>query len=133
MSDTIVKNDLPTSFGAFKPVGHVMVGLPTIEALRAARVQLRELGWPEEELVLFAPAESIETMQGLIGNASGLAGLGYELTMMRRYIELSRQGCRWLLVKVEDSEQAQQVADVVRTHGALLVAHYRVLTVEELI
>jgi hypothetical protein len=133
MSDPIVKSDLPTSFGTFKPVGHVMVGLPTLDALRAARAELRERGWPEDELVLFAPAESVEAMQALVDNASGLAGLGYEITMMRRYIELAQQGFRWLLVKVDDSEAAAEVAEVVKRHGATLAAHYRTLTVEELI
>lgn len=28
MSDTITRDDIPTSFGSFKPTGHVMVGLP---------------------------------------------------------------------------------------------------------
>lgn len=133
MSDIIVKSDLPTSFGTFKPVGHVMVGLPTLDALRAARLALRERGWAEDELVIFAPQESAEAMQAMVDNASPLAGLGYEITMMRRYIELARQGCRWLLVKVEDSAEAAEVGETVEAHGALLAAHYRTLTVEEVI
>ena len=28
-SHTVDTDDLPTSFGVFKPVGHVMIGLPT--------------------------------------------------------------------------------------------------------
>ena len=38
MSDTVLKSDLPTSFGTFKPVGHVMVGLPTLVNARASVV-----------------------------------------------------------------------------------------------
>jgi hypothetical protein len=34
MSETISAATMPTSFGVLKPVGHVMVGLPTMLGLR---------------------------------------------------------------------------------------------------
>ena len=58
---------------------------------------------------------------------------GYEITLARRYLKLSREGYRWLLVKVEDSEAAARAAEIARAHGATLAVHYRLLIAEELI
>jgi hypothetical protein len=65
--------------------------------------------------------------------AGGIAGFGYEITLLRRYVELSRQGYRWLLVKVDSTEQAAIAAGIAQTCGATLAVYYRTLTVEDLI
>ncbi len=122
-----------TSFGTFKPVGHVMVGLPTREALTALRSALNapdEPALPADELT---PSESVEEMQALIDGASPLAGFGYEITLMRRYLELARQGTRWLIVKVDSNDDAQRIGDLAKAHGATLAVHYGRLTAEDLI
>ncbi len=133
MNDTVRVDDLPTSFGAFKPTGHVMVGLPSTEQAGSLTGGLRAAGWAEEAVLPFTPRENAAEMQALIDNASGLAGFGYELTLMRRYVQASREGCRWLLVKVDGTEQAATVAALAREQGAVMAVHYRALTVEDLI
>ncbi len=133
MTDTLQKDDLPTSFGALKPVGHLMVGLPAGTAHDALRQRLLHAGWQDDELLPFTPRESVQELQSLIDNAGGLAGFGYEITLMRRYLDLARQGVRWLLVKVDGTEGAARAAELARGEGALLAVHYRLLTVEELI
>ena len=52
---------------------------------------------------------------------------------MRRYVELSQSGYRWLLVKVDSNEQAQLVGDAAREAGATLAVRYGRLVIEELI
>ncbi len=120
------------SFGTFKPVGHVLVGIPAdVSALRLERA-LQAVGF-DSGLVWITPRESAEELQALIDDASPLAGFGYEITLMRRYVELSRSGYRWLLVKNDGNEQAQAVGDAARTAGATLAVRYGRLVVEELI
>jgi hypothetical protein len=122
-----------TSFGTFKPVGHVMLGLPTRQALLALRAELSAAdgpGCPADELT---PLESIEEMQALIDNASPLAGFGYEVTLMRRYLRLAKQGYSWLVVKTSSDDEARLVASRAQAHGATLAVHYGHLTVEDLI
>jgi len=122
-----------TSFGTFKPVGHVMVGLPSradLMALRAALVVPGVPGLPADELT---PTESVEEMQALIDNASPLAGFGYEITLMRRYLALAREGYCWLVVKTDSDEDAQRVGELARQHGATLAVRYGSLTVEDMI
>ena len=133
MNDTITKDALPTSFTAFNPIGHLMLGLPSTEHLSALSAALRANGWPGDSVVEFTPSEGAEEFAEMIDNAGPLVGFGYEITLARRYLKLSRQGYRWLLVKVEDSEEAARAADIARTHGATLAVHYRLLIAEELI
>lgn len=126
-------DDLPTSFGVFKPVGHVMVGLPVQAQLDALAARLQGAGWPPSALRQFAPRESASELRAMVDKAGALAGFGYEITLLRRYLALTESGVCWLLVRAEDTAQAGQVADAARACGATLAVHYRALTVEELI
>lgn len=122
-----------TSFGSFKPVGHVMVGLPNRAALRGLKAALLAPGVPGLPADELTPKESIEEMQSLIDNASPLAGFGYEITLMRRYLALAREGYSWLVVKVDSDEDAQRVGELARQQGATLAVRYGSLTVEDMI
>lgn len=124
---------LPTSFGVFKPVGNVMMGLPAQAQADALALALQDAGWPADAIVHFTPSETVADMAAMLDNASGLAGFGYEITLLRRYLELARAGYRWLLVRVDDTEHAAAAAELARGCGATLAVHYRALTVEDLI
>ncbi len=133
MSDTITKDKLPTSFGAFYPVGHLMLGVPGQAQADALAEALCQAGWARDAVVHFTPSESIEEFEAMVENPSMLAGFGYAITLLRRYLALAREGYRWLLVKVEDTEAAAKAAEIARAQGATLAVHYRSLIVEELI
>jgi 3-oxoacyl-[acyl-carrier-protein] synthase III len=126
-------DDLPTSFGVFKPVGHVMLGLPTQAQVDALVTALHDAGWPPSSVRQFAPKESAAELREMVDNAGVLAGFGYEITLLRRYADLAEAGYRWLLVKADDTERATEAADLARAQGATLAVYYRTLTVEELI
>jgi hypothetical protein len=135
--DTMTAATLPTSFGVFKPVGHLMVGLPT-QADADALAQLLAEGPRTDDddagpALHFAPADSVAELQALVEQAGPAAGFGYEITLLRRYLKLAQAGARWLLVPVRDTEAAAAAAEVARRCHALLAVHYRTLTVEELI
>lgn len=125
--------DLPTSFGSFKPTGHVMLGLPDLVSLHALHSALTSAGWREHEVIDFTPRETVAEMAAMIDNASPLAGFGAEITMMRRYLEEARRGTRWLLVKADEAEALARLTALARAHGARLAVSYRTLVVEELI
>ncbi len=122
-----------TSFGSFKPVGHVMVGLPSRQALLSLKAALCSPGTPGLPADELTPSESVEEMQALIDNASPLAGFGYEITMMRRYLKLARQGYSWLVVQADNDEEARHVGEVAKAHGATLAVRYGLLVVEDMI
>ncbi len=125
--------ELPTSFGALKPVGHALVALRTPQQLDILRVALVEDGWSADDISEFTPRESVEELAAMVDNAGGMAGFGYEITLMRRYLELARSGHRWLLVRVDDDDQAARLGRLARLYGASAAVQYRMLTIEELL
>lgn len=127
-------DELPTSFGALKPVGHVLIALKTRQQKGVVQTALSEEGWAPEAMADFTPSESVDELANMVDQASGgLAGFGYELTLMRRYLELARQGHCWLLVKVDDDAKAQRIGQLARLYGASAAVHYRTFTVEDLL
>jgi hypothetical protein len=133
LTDTLSADTTATSFGVFKPVGHVMVGLPSPGQLQALVHLLHGAGWTTETLLRFDPHEALPELEAMVDGAGVLAGFGFEITLLRRYLVLTREGYSWLLVRAEDVEQAQAIAAFARDCGARVAVHYRTLTVEELI
>jgi hypothetical protein len=124
---------LPTSFGAFKPVGHVMMGLPSQDQLNALVSALCEAGWLRAALRQFSPLESAAELQAMVDKAGTLSVFGYEIKALRRYVSLTEAGYRWLLVQVDDLAHAEAAAKTARDCGATMAMYYRTLTIEELI
>lgn len=133
MSHALTLKELPTSLGAFKPVGHVMVGLPEQVAVLDAERELHEAGFPIDHIIDFSAAYGAEAMAAMVENASEFAGFGYELTLMKRYVKLSREGCHWLLVYAPSSEEAERVKQIALAHGAPMAVKYHLLAIEDLI
>lgn len=133
MSDDADDHLVPTTFGAFKPVGWIMVGLPTQAQADALAATLAAAGWPADTVQHFAARESREELDAMVERAGPLAGFGHEIVLLRRYVTLAHQGYRWLLLKADGTEHAQAAADTARAAGATLAVHYRLLSVEELI
>lgn len=133
VSELVSVDQVPTSFGVFNPVGWVMVGLPTQAKADALPAAFHARGWPGESVLHFQPRDTPAELAAMVGDAGLLAGFGYEITLLRRYVALAQQGYRWLLVKVSGVEEAASAADIARNGGATLAVHYRALAVEELI
>lgn len=133
MTESPHLQDLPTAFGALKPVGHVLLAVPSGTQLSVLQTALQRDGDGERTAVEFQPHDAVTELATMIDNASGAAGFGYELALMRRYLQLARAGHRWLLVKVEGTDEAARVGQLARLYGASSVVHYRSLTVEELL
>jgi hypothetical protein len=129
----LTKADHPVSFGAFKPVGHVIVALPDEDRAKAATAALLAAGFEEDDVLHYSADEEDSEMARLLDRASDLAGFGYEVTLMRRYRELAHEGCSWLLVYAPDEAHAARVAAVARRFDARLAEKYHRLVVEDLI
>jgi hypothetical protein len=129
----MTKADHPQSFGAFKPVGHVVVAMPDDPSAAVAAQALRAAGFEAEDVLEYTAAEENDEMDRMLQHASDLAGFGYEIALMRRYQELAREGASWLIVFAPDDDQAQRVAEVVKAHGALMAEKYHRLVIEDLI
>ena len=129
----MTKADHPQSFGAFKPVGHVVVAMPDDERAAAAVRGLRAAGFEAEDILEYTAAEEDDEMDRMLQNASDLAGFGYEVSLMRRYQELAKDGASWLIVYAPEDDRASRVAEVAKSHGALMAEKYHRLVIEDLI
>jgi hypothetical protein len=131
----MTKADHPQSFGAFKPVGHVVVAMPDDERAAAAVRALRLAGFEPEDILEYTAAEEDDEMDRMLADAqaNGVAGFGYEVSLMRRYQELAREGASWLIVYAPEDQRASQVAEAVKPHGALMAEKYHRLVIEDLI
>jgi hypothetical protein len=127
------KGDHPQSFGAFKPVGHVVVAMPDDDRAALAVRALRDSGFEPQDILEYSAAEEDDEMDRMLQHTSDFAGFGYEVTLMRRYQKLAREGASWLIVYAPDDARTARVADAVRPHGALLAEKYTSLVIEDLI
>ena len=133
MSKRMTKAELPTSLGSFKPVGHIMVALPNDDAADALTKDLFAQGFTAEDVLHFSAAEGGGDMAQMLDGASDFAGFGYEITLMRRYLDLAKQGYRWVLVYAPEDEQAERVKEAALRQGAPMAVKYHSLAVEDLI
>jgi hypothetical protein len=129
----MTKADHPQSFGAFKPVGHVVVAMPDDPRAAAATRALLAEGFEPDDILAYTAAEEEDEMDLMLRGTSGMAGFGYEVSLMRKYQRLAHDGASWLIVYAPEETQAVTVARVVAQHGALLAEKYHRLVIEDLL
>ena len=129
----LTKADHPTSFGAFKPVGHVVVALPDATHAADAVTALRAAGFQPEDILQYTSDEEKNEMDVMLADVRGVAEFGYEVDLMRKYQKLAADGASWLIVYAPDDAASQRVADVAKRSGALVAEKYNHLSVEDLL
>ena len=133
MSKRMTKADLPTSFGSFKPVDHIVVAMPDDDAAAAFTKDLLVNGFASEDVLHFSAAEGRSDMARMLDGASDFAGFGYEITLMRRYLDLAKKGYRWVLVYAPEDDQAERAKEAALRQAAPMAVKYHSLAVEDLI
>jgi hypothetical protein len=121
------------SFGAYKPVGYIVIAFDSDDAAHAGAQALREVGVPDGDIEQVSAAEQAARMGERVGDASGVAEFGHEIVLTRRYLEMAEQGCGWLEVRARNDEDAERIRDTVERSGARLAERYHSLAVEDLI
>lgn len=133
MSKRLRKEELPLTFGAFNPVGHVMVGARSPEHLQQAREALTLAGFDEEDVLEFSPREVHEGMDEMVDHVSPVVSFGYESVLMKRYVQLSRLGYRWLVVYAPEHADVERLQSVLRDQGIDVAVKYHLLASEDLV
>jgi len=123
----------PTSFGVFKPVGHVLMSFATAEESDAAVSALRYAGFGESDISRYTPSEMQEQAEIDIGQAGGLASLGQDLNLVKAHLALAQQGQSFVVVRTANDEQVQRVTEVALIANATRAQHYGTLLIEELV
>lgn len=125
--------DRPQAYGVFKPVGHVIVALPTEADAQGALTALQRDGFAATDIVVYSPEQMKRQADIDIERAGVLAGIGQELNLVRSHRELAANGHSFLVVRAPKSEPAQRVATIARRFNATRAQSYGHLVIEELI
>lgn len=123
----------PTSFGVFKPVGHVLIQFANLRDVEGAADAMQRIGIAVEDMTLYTPRQMLAQVDKEMEAASGLAAIGQELNISKAHRTAAQMGHHWLLVRVEDGEHARRAVDAVRPWHAERAQHYGRFIIEELI
>ncbi|NUO71468.1 MAG: hypothetical protein HOQ10_01970, partial [Frateuria sp.] len=78
-----------TSFGVYKPVGHVVISFPSAQQAEAARAALaKEPGLDSDAIRFMTDRQMVEQVDTDILDASPLANFGQELNIAKAHREL---------------------------------------------
>jgi hypothetical protein len=124
MSKRMTKGELQESLGAFNPVGHTVLAFANDQAAGEARKALVDAGFQEQDILTFTSGELFPDLNDMMRNASGAAGFGYEIQLMRRYMTLASEGAGWLVVYAPEDAQTAQIGDLAKRLGATSAVHY---------
>ena len=133
MSKRMTKGEFQESLGALNPVGHAVLALADDDTARDAKTALREAGFADQDILTYTSAELFPNLDEMMRHASGAAGFGYEITLLRRYMTLAGEGCGWLVVYAPDEKHTVQVTEVAKRFNAKSAVHYGRLLHEDLI
>lgn len=122
-----------STLGALNPVGHALLAFDDDDKAREAAKALRDAGFSAEDILLYTSGELFPDLNDMMRNASGAAGFGYEITLMRRYMTLASEGAGWVVVYSPEDEQTGQVQEIARRLGAKSAVQYGRLLHEDLI
>ena len=133
MSKRMTKDEFQESLGALNPVGHVVLAFANDPIAADARADLLQAGFTDQDILSYTSAELFPDLDDMIRNASGAAGFGYEINLMRRYLTLAGEGCGWLVVYSPDDDQVEKVSLVAKRFGAKSAVRYGRLVNEDLV
>jgi hypothetical protein len=126
------KSNPPTSFGVFKPVGHVVIALDSAPLAQAVADRLLAQGFAGADLVHYTPQEMINQVDAQLLSASPLASVGQDLNLITAHRALAESGCSFLVVKASEADQVAKVRSIANGMNAKSAQRYGVLIVEEL-
>jgi hypothetical protein len=133
MSKRMTKGELQESLGAFNPVGHTVLAFADDNTAGAAAQAARDAGFGGDDILVFTSGELFPDLKEMMRNASGAAGFGYEITLMRRYMTLAGEGAGWVVVFSPDEAQVAKLTEIAKRMAARSAVHYGRLLHEDLI
>lgn len=133
MSKRMTKGEFQASLGALNPVGHVVLALANDAIANDARADLLQAGFTEQDILTYTSAELFPNLDDMIRQASGAAGFGYEINLMRRYLTLAGEGAGWLVVYAPEDDQIAKLTQIAQRFGAKTAVRYGRLVNEDLV
>jgi hypothetical protein len=129
----LTKEDIRNTTGILNPVGHVILAFEDDAVTAEAVEALRAGGCSDADILVYRAEEATPRLRERVQTASEVAGFGYEITLMRRYLSFAERGAGWLIVYAPDDGAVQRVVEVARRFRALCAVRYHRLANEDLI
>jgi hypothetical protein len=124
MSKRMTKGELQESLGAFNPVGHTVLAFADDRTAADARKALLDAGIQEQDILTFTSGELFPDLSEMLRNASGAAGFGYEIQLMRRYMTLASESAGWLVVYAPEDAKTAKIGELAKRMNAKSAVHY---------
>jgi hypothetical protein len=131
-TQSIAESNIPRSFGAFYPTGHVVIFFANQGDAERAREALLTGGYEDGELVILSSDYVAAAVEDALPHVSLLAQLGSETRHMQEHLELAKQGCDKLIVYAPTEHESKQVMNVARRFDLRLAEKYHRLVIEHL-
>jgi hypothetical protein len=133
MSKRMTKGEFQESLGALDPVDHAILAFENDGVAADAAKALRDGGFGQDDILAYTSGELFPNLNEMMRTASGAAGFGYQVTLMRRYMTLASEGCGWLVVYAPDDEQRDRVQEIAKRFNARSAVRYGRLASEDLV
>ena len=132
MSNEHQASPVPTQFGVFYPLGHVVLALQSRDDAERIRQLLIDGGYDERDVSLWESSQVATGARELQQSASILARLfGAELNAMQKHIELADAGYTFLAAYSPSDLDAQRVMNVARRFRYALAQKYDRFSITE--
>ena len=129
----LTKEDISKTSGILNPVGHVVLAFKDDAVGAEAVAALRGAGFTDEDILAYLAVEATPRLRERVRTASGAAGFGYEITLMRRYLAFAEEGAGWLIVYAPNDAAVAHITEVATRLGAMCAVRYHRLANEDLI
>jgi hypothetical protein len=129
---SITEANVPLSFGAFYPTGHIVIFFANKGDAERARDALLTGGHEEDEVVILSSDYVVSCIEEMQPHVSLLAQFGSETRHMKEHLELAKQGCDKMIVYAPTEHEAKRVMNVARRFDIRLAEKYHVLAIEHL-
>jgi hypothetical protein len=129
---SISEDNIPRSFGAFYPTGHVVIFFANKGDAERAREALLTGGYEEDGIVVLSSDYVVSAIESSRPHISLLAQFGFEPQDVEEHLELAKQGCEKMIVYAPTEHESKRVMKVARRFDIRLAEKYHRLAVEHL-
>jgi len=119
--------------GLFYPVGFIVAGLPEQQDARQVYQKMLAQGLPQNECVLVSAAAMVEAAGTDLDTGGAIAAFGSTAQVREKQLQLAREGCHFLMVKVvSEADKERVLSELGRVTVRYAVLYHR-LAIENLI
>lgn len=131
IKESFAVGNVPRSFGAFYPTGHVVIMFANKGDAERAGEALLTGGYDEHEIVVLSSDDVVSRIEDMLPHVS-LFAIGTETRHMEERLELAKQGCEEMIVYAPTEHEAKRVMNVARRFPVKLAEMYHRLAIEHL-